>query len=169
MKKTELGFNDNDRNPQDPIYAIGEVITPGIKPTKMNHAQYIDKSGHYDILSYLFDHKKIFPGIFHVGVGQISPHFITEVDCESLFSQAGFIADAQGANMLVCFYERLVITKHRLHCIYCHLPHVKELYIKRFKSNDWDEGTERDAKDFLKIEKDIFLEEFLMYGNLFDN
>ena len=39
MKKTELGFNDNDRNPQDPIYAIGEVITPGINlPTKMNHA-----------------------------------------------------------------------------------------------------------------------------------
>jgi hypothetical protein len=43
------------------------------------------------------------------------------------------------------------------------------LYIKKFKSNDWDEGAERDAKDFLKIEKNIFLEEFPMYGNLFDN
>jgi hypothetical protein len=121
-----LGFNDNDGNPQDSIYAIGEVITPGINlPTKMNYAQYIDKSGHYNILSYLFDHKKIFPGIFHVGVGQICPHVTTEVDCESLFSQAGFLADACRAKTLVHFYERLVITKHRLHRIYCHLPHVK--------------------------------------------
>ena len=126
-----LGFNDNDGNPQDPIYAIGEVITPEINlPTKMNHAQYIDKSGDYDILSYRFDHKKIFPGIFHVGVGQICPHVTMEVDCESLFSQAGFLADAHRAKTLVRFYERLVITKHRLHCIYCHLPHVKELYQK---------------------------------------
>ena len=43
------------------------------------------------------------------------------------------------------------------------------VYIKRFKHNDWGEGAERDAKDFLKIVKDIFLEEFPMYGNLFDN
>ena len=109
MKKTELGFNDNDRNPQDPIYAIGEVITPGINlPTKMNHAQYIDKSGHYDIFSYLFDHKKIFPGIFHVGVGQICPHVTTEVDCESVFSQAGFLANARRAKTLVRFYEHFM-------------------------------------------------------------
>ncbi len=171
MKKNVLGFNDNDGNPQDPIYEIGEVITPGINlPPKMNHAQYIDKSGHHDILSYLFDHKKIFPGIFHIGVGQICPHDVTtEVDCESLFSQADVLPDARGAKMLVSFYERLVITKHRLHCIYCHLPHVKELHIKRFKSNDWDESAEQDAKDFLNIENDIFLEEFPMYGLLFDN
>ena len=41
--------------------------------------------------------------------------------------------------------------------------------IKRFKSNDWDESAEQDAKDFLNIENDIFLEEFPMYGLLFDN
>ncbi len=97
-----LGFNDNDGNLQDPIYAMGEVITPGINlPCKMNHAQYIDKSGHYDIVSYLFDHKKIFPGIFHVGVSQICRHVSTEVDCESLFSQAGFLADTRQLRTLV--------------------------------------------------------------------
>ena len=69
-----LGFNDNDRNLQDPIYAMGELITPGINlPCKMNHAQYIDKSGHYDIVSYLFDHKKIFP-VFSMFVSVKSVH-----------------------------------------------------------------------------------------------
>jgi hypothetical protein len=161
IKKLVLGFNYDDGNLQDPIYAMGEVITPGINlPSKKNHAQYIDKSRHYDIVSYLYDHKKIFPGIFHVGVGQICPHVSMEVDCESLRSQAGFLADTHRSRTLVCFYEHLVISKHRLHCIYCHLPYAKELYVKRFRSNDWDEGIDRDAKGFVKIEKDIFLGEF---------
>ena len=69
------------------MYAMGEVISPGINlPNKKRHAQYIDKPGHYNIVSYLFDHQKIFFGIFHIGVGQICPHLSIEVDCESLFS-----------------------------------------------------------------------------------
>jgi hypothetical protein len=90
-----------------------------------------------------------------------------EVDCESLLSQACFLADTRQSRTLVCFYDHLVISKHRLHHIYCHLPYVKELYVKRFCSNDWDEGADRGAKDFFKIEKDIFLGEFPMYVNLF--
>ena len=39
-----------------------------------------------------------FPAIYHVGVGQLCPHISTEVDCESLFSQAGFLADERRAS-----------------------------------------------------------------------
>ncbi len=52
-------------------------------------------------------------------------------------------------------YERLVITKHRLGRIYCHVELVKELYMKRWKNNDWDEDEERDATEFLELEKEI--------------
>ncbi len=49
-----------------------------------------------------------------------------------------------------------------------HLPFFKELYLKRFMNNDWGEGANRNDKCFLKIKKDVFLEEFPVYANLLD-
>ena len=41
------------------------------------------------------------------------------------------------------------------------------MFIKRFKDNDhWDEQNERDATEFLNIEKSIFVEDFPMYAHL---
>jgi hypothetical protein len=46
-----------------------------------------------NITKYLQIHKVQFPAIYHAGVDQLYTYFIsTEVECESLFSQAGFIA-----------------------------------------------------------------------------
>jgi hypothetical protein len=157
----ELGFIDEEGNPQEPIYAIGEVIAAGKNlPSKRNHAEYIDKTGHYNIVKYLQDHQAQFPAVYHVGVGQLCPHISTEVDCEPLFSQAGFLADARRSRTNFRFYERLVITKHRLHRIYCPKKLVKEMIMKRFNDDDWDEEGDRDATNFLDIEKSIFFKEF---------
>ncbi|KAL7529489.1 hypothetical protein ACHAXR_002994, partial [Thalassiosira sp. AJA248-18] len=104
-----------------------------------------------------------------VGIGQIAPHISTEVDCESLFSQAGYAADSRRSLTKIRFYERLVITKHRLSRIHCHLPDVKELYIKKWKNNDWDEKEERDALDFLDLEKDIHLSMFPHNAAVFED
>ena len=72
-----------------------------------------------------------------VCVGQIRPHISTEVDCESLFSEAGFLADPRRSHTDVCLYERLVIVKHCLGRIYYHIPAMKELYLRCWKDNDW--------------------------------
>ena len=60
--------------------------------------------------------------------------------------------------MDIQFYERLVIAKHRLDRVYCHIPDVVKLYMKRWREKNWEEGEERDAKEFLELEKEIFLE-----------
>ncbi len=95
-----------------------------------------------------------------VCVGQIYPHISAEVDCESLFSEAGFLADPRHSLTNVCLYKRLEIVKQCLGCIYCHIPVVKELYLKCWKENDWDESKERDTKECLELEKEIYLEMF---------
>ena len=104
----------------------------------MNHAEYIDGAGKYNIAKYLQDHKVQFPAIYNVGIGQLCPHVSTEVDCESLFSQAGFLADQRRASTNFRFYEWLVMTKHRLQRVHCPRQLVKDLFIKRFKDNDCD-------------------------------
>ena len=52
------------------------------------HADYIDKNGKYDIVRFVIVHKDKCKGLTKVFIGQLSPHITTEVDCESLFSQA---------------------------------------------------------------------------------
>ena len=166
-----LGSVDAEGQPRDrAVYSIGPVVKEGVNlPSGHNHAEYIDKSGHYNLVKYLEDHKTEFPAIHEIGIGQICPHISTEVDCESLFSQAGFVADPRRSKMKVRLYERLVSTKHRLGRIYCHVPDVKELYMKRWKDNDWDESEERDADEFLDLEKKIYLKAFPYNKAMFED
>ena len=92
----------------------------------------------------------------------------TEVDCESLFSEAGFLADLRRSLTNVCLYNCLVIVKHRLSCIYCHIPAAKELYLRCWKEKDLDEHEERDTKKFLELEEEIYLEMFPHNEQLFE-
>ena len=67
-----LGAIDDQGNPQEPVLAFGPVNKRGATlPSGKNHADYIDKSGYYDLVRYLNDHKKTFPTISSVGIGQI--------------------------------------------------------------------------------------------------
>ncbi|KAL7481644.1 hypothetical protein ACHAW6_007324 [Cyclotella cf. meneghiniana] len=94
-----------------------------------------------------------------VCVGQICPHISTEVDCKSIFSEAGFLAYPRRSLTHVCLYEHLVIVKHPLGHIYCHIPAEKF----------WDEHEKRDTKEFLELEKTIYLEMFPHNEQLFDD
>ena len=58
------------------------------QPTNHN-ADYINKRGYYDLVKFFQDHSTIFKGLSKVFIGTLAPHITTEVDCESLFSQAG--------------------------------------------------------------------------------
>ena len=57
-------------------------------------------------------------------------------------------------------YERLVVGKHWLSRIHCSIARVKELFLKRWKENDWDEQDDRDDTEFLEAEKNIWKEMF---------
>ena len=95
-----------------------------------------------------------------MGVGQLSSHLTSEVDCESLFSHAGHISDPLRSSTKVRTFERLVIAKHRLKHIYCCPKKVQKLYLRRKQANNWDEDEERDDQMFLGMEKQIYDEMF---------
>jgi len=62
-----------------------------------------------------------------------------------------------------------VIVKHHLIRIYCHIPAVKELYLRHWKEKDWDEHEERDTQEFLELEKEIYLEMFPRNEQFFED
>jgi len=155
-----LGSIDDAGDPKEPVYEIGPVKRKGknLDNKKRNHADYINEKGGYDIVRYLNDFSDRFPAISHIGIGQLCPHISTEVDCESLFSTAGFMSHPQRANTDIQTYERLVKGKHCLQRIYCHIPSVYRLYMQRHKSGDWDEKENREDDMFLQVEKEIWKE-----------
>ena len=161
--KKVLSAIDENGQPKEPVYELGPVLADGRGkdlPSKRNHADYISGNGHYDIVRYLVDHEKHFPAIYLVGIGECCPHLSTEVDCESLFSQAGFKSEPRRTQTGIRNYERLVVTKHRMGRIYIPPIKVLNLFLQRWRDKSWQEGDERDDKEFLEIEKEIYLKHF---------
>ena len=171
MKSTRvLGAIDEEGQPRDPIYAIGAVVEKGVNlPSGRNHAEYVDVTGYYDIVKFLDDHRNYFPGLENVGIGQLCPHVTSKVDCESLFSSAGHVSDPRRSQTDIRLYERLVTTKHRMQHIYCSPRKVHQLFMKRWKDNDWDEKDERDDRAFLELEKAVYLDMCPHNAGIFDN
>ena len=157
-----LGAIDDVGDPREPVYEIGPVIKPGknLNNRSRNHADNVDEKSGYDIVQYVTDFADRFPSLYHVGIGQLCPHISTEVDCESLFSQAGFMSHPQRAHTNILTYKQLLIGKHRLQRIYCHVPAVYRLYMERHKSDKWEEKDNREDVMFVEIEKEIWKEMF---------
>ena len=118
-----FGWIGENGDPKEPVYEIGPVLKSGKnldRPGRNHYADYIDKTGGYDIVRYLTDFAERFPSLNHIGIGQLAPHVTTGVDCESLFSQSRFLSHPQ---------------KNRLQRIYFHIPDVIRLYMERHSKN----------------------------------
>ena len=80
--------------PTDPIYSFGRVTQKGSDyRSGRNLADFIDDQGHFGLIAFFVAHKRELPALNSIVIGQLAPHISTEVDCESLFREAGYLAD----------------------------------------------------------------------------
>ena len=164
-----LGVYNKNRQPIKPIYSIGKVLQRGDDYRKgHNLADFVNGLGHFDLVRFFTLHERELPALNSVVLGQIAPHISTEVDCESLFSEAGFLADSRRSRMGVRYYERMVILKHRLQRIYCHIPFVTARFMQRWKMDEWREDDEIEVNEFLKKEREIYLQRFPHNKDMFE-
>ena len=135
-----LGAVGPSGQPTNPIYSFGRVTKKGSDyRSGSNLADFIDDQGHFDLIAFFVAHKRELSAMNSIIIGQLAPHISTEVDCESLFSEAGFLADKRRSRIGVSYYEHLVTLKHRLQRIYCHQPLVKARFLQRWQRNEWRE------------------------------
>ncbi|KAL7529589.1 hypothetical protein ACHAXR_005811, partial [Thalassiosira sp. AJA248-18] len=167
-KKT-LGAYDDDGNLRDtPCCAIGKVTQRGMNlPSKFNLADYVNEKGHFDLITYVHDHSTIsalvakppFVAVGNVIIGQLAPHSTTEVDCESLFSQAGHASQPNRNRTTAETFERQVMAKHRLSRIYCSPKLVKKEFMDRHNKKQWSEKEDRDDLACWDQQKKEYLKE----------
>ncbi|KAL7537974.1 hypothetical protein ACHAXR_008292 [Thalassiosira sp. AJA248-18] len=127
-----------------------------ILPRENSFTIFVDRKGHFDLVSYVMDHsttssiekKPHFVGIGNVIIGQLSPHITTEVDCESLFSQAGHLSQPNRSRTTAETFERMVMAKHRLARIYCCPKMVKTEFLERHNRKSWSDEEDRENLAF---------------------
>ena len=156
-----LGTMDENGDHKDSAIMIVPVSKLGMNlPSGKIYAYYIEKHGYYDIFKMLEDHKEIFTGIDNVGIGQYGSYISTEVYCEILLNQSGYISQPKRANTKIRTFVRLVNSKNCLQRIFCDPKKVEKLCMKCHANNEWDHNGERDDKTFLQVEKEIYIEMF---------
>jgi len=165
-----LGTYDDEGQPhKEPIYKFGPVKKRGKDlPSGRNIADYIDERGIFDLLLFFIDHKRQLESLSNVVIGQLAPHSTAEVDCESLFSEAGALALPSRSRTKVEMFERLIMGKHRLARVYCDKEKVKTEFLRRWKEKDWRNDDDRDDLDFWKQEKELFLKDLPQHEGLFE-
>ena len=159
---------DENGDHKDSAIMIVPVSKLGMNlPSGKIYAYYIEKHGYYDIFKMLEDHKEIFTGIDNVGIGQYGSYISTEVYCEILLNQSGYISQPNQANIKIRTFERLVISKHCLQHIFCNPKKVDTFYLKHHANNECCDNVERDDKNFLPVEKEIYPEMFPHKSSVF--
>ena len=149
-----LGAIDDEGQTKKPLYEIGPVEQRGANVMHVNnHVNYVEFQWFYNILRYLQDFKEDFTILYHVGVGKFCPHITTEVDCEFLFSQSGFLSKPTRSKTGICMYKRLEVENHRLGHIHCSIPIFKEFFMKLRKEKLYEEEDESDDRECLKLKR----------------
>lgn len=113
--RDDIGYDDNY-----------DEISYGDKLSLKNHAGYISINGYYGIIYYLCDH--IF-AISKVVTRQLARCVTSEVDFESLFSQAVYLSHPERNCTKTRTFERLVIMKLKIQRFYYCLNKVLKEYI----------------------------------------
>mmetsp|Transcript_32462 Transcript_32462/g.58682 ORF Transcript_32462/g.58682 Transcript_32462/m.58682 type:complete len:296 (+) Transcript_32462:133-1020(+) len=171
-------YDDEGHLRKDPILCIGPVLERGKDlPSGKNLADYIDKKGYFNLVKYAQDHSQKakkgsaappFVGTANVILGQLSPHITTEVDCESLFSQAGHAAQPNRNRTTAETFERQVMAKHRLARIYCDPVAVKKEFMERHKKGKWNAKEDRDDLAFWESQKREYLQQNPNHRGMFE-
>ena len=145
----KLGAYDKHRNKQNPIFSLQKVKAKGTNlPSGKNHTDYIKDNGNYDIVLFFIDHKSVFPSLSKVLLGQLAPRITTEVDCKSLFSQAGHLSNTNWNRTVAKTFEHLVMLKHCLSRIYCERESVKQKIMDRMNNDLFSEEEDTDNIKF---------------------
>ena len=151
-----------------PIEKRGENL-----PSGKNIADYLDKKGRMNLLTFFKDHEIRFPTLFVIVQREVSRR-VVEVGCERFFGLSGYISQPRRSMLGVRNYERIALLSFILRHVFIDANWVAEEYLKRCKAGAWKkENTVESLKCFnleciinavdggAELPQDIDIEEYL--------
>ena len=88
------------------MYELGPVHEKGDDfyvrgDTRLNHANYMDRKGYFEIFQFYEETKFIYSGSANTFLGKLGHRSCQEADCETLFSMSGYKSDPRRLNALI--------------------------------------------------------------------
>jgi hypothetical protein len=125
---------------------------------KCNLADFIDKTGYFDLVKFLAFNKQSFPYL-HKLACCIASMRTNEVGCEQFFSIAGYVSNPRRASLKVKHYECMAMLKHNLQQVYVDEDWVAKEYLSTEKNKGWDESETKNDELVDKLEKELLAED----------
>ena len=127
-----------------------------------NIADYLDKNGRMDCVSFYHDHGKILNTLSTLWVVTKceSSRRVVEVGCERFFNLSGYVSSAKRTSLGVRNYERLAMLGSIAHHVYIDPEWVAREYLARSKRGAWKEINTADSLKCWNLERVLEAEMF---------
>lgn len=125
-------------------------------PSGRNMAKYIDGKGHFDLLNFFTDHRRVFPLLFILVQRHLSI-VSNEAGAERVFSQSAMIAHPTRANIGVKTYENIVKKKVNMSSIRVPVSAVVDEFLRR-KRVGWQKSLEDEIAIVIAHEESLEME-----------
>jgi hAT family C-terminal dimerisation region len=113
---------------------------------KCNLADFVDKTGYFDLVRFLKFNEKSFPFLYKLACC-LACLRMNEVGCERFFSIAGYVSNPRRTSLKVRHYECLAMLKRNLQQVYIDENWVVQQYMTLEKTKAW--GTLDTRSDLL--------------------
>ena len=120
-----------------------------------NLADFVDNTGHFDLVGFYGKQKKTFPYLFKLATCLASVR-TNEVGCERFFSTAGYVSSVKRTRLHVRNYECLSMLYRNMTKVYIDEEWVVKRYLKMEKAKSWDALEDRHDLLVLDLEKEIY-------------
>ena len=148
-------LSGEDRHGEVYEILVGPVLSKGRDlPSGKNLADYVDKRGRIDLLSFFIDHQLIFPTLFILCQCEAARK-IVEVGCERFFAVSGYVSAPRRTRLGVRTYERLSMLANILPKVYIDKQWVADEYLRRCKAGVWKSENEEEALKCWNLERII--------------
>jgi hAT family C-terminal dimerisation region len=143
---------------------FGVVVEPGddidANPPfkKCNLADFIDKTGYFNLVKFLGFNRHVFPFLYKLACCLAATR-MNEVGCERFFSIAGYVSNPRRTKLKVRHYEAMAMLKRNMQQIYIDEDWVVEQYTALEKTKTWDSLEVANDRLVGDLEAEIFAEE----------
>jgi hAT family C-terminal dimerisation region len=122
---------------------------------KCNLADFIDKTGYFDLVKFLGFNQLSFPYLYKLGCCLASMR-TNEVGCERFFSIAGYVSNPRRTRLKVRHYEAIAMLKQNMHNVYVKEDWVVQKYKDLEKSKTWESNEERNEQLLAALEEEVY-------------
>jgi hypothetical protein len=136
----------------------GDDIDANPPFNKCNLADFIDKTGYFNLVKFLGFNRHVFPFLYKLSCC-LAAMRMNEVGCERFFSIAGYVSNPRRTRLKVRHYEAMAMLKRNMQQVFIDEDWVVEQYKALEKTKKWDSLEATNDQLVADLEAEIYADD----------